>query len=41
METWKLLATIPPLVVWIAVFLYANRIDSRIKAMERELGGKS
>lgn len=27
---------LPPLVVWIALFLYTQRIDSRLKALERE-----
>lgn len=30
----------PPLVVWIAVFLYANKIDGRLRAAEQELRRK-
>lgn len=37
METWKLLAAAPPLVVWVLIFLYMKRVDSRIDSIEKEL----
>lgn len=36
METWKLLAAVPPLVVWVSLFLYINRVERRIKAVEHD-----
>lgn len=39
MEPLKLLAIVPPLLVWIVIYLYANRIDGRVKALESEMKG--
>lgn len=30
----------PPLIVWVALFVYMNRIDSRIKQLEAEISKK-
>jgi hypothetical protein len=38
METWKLLAAVPPLVVWISLFLYMNKVEARLKSLEKEHG---
>jgi len=36
MENW-MLAAAPPLVVWILIFLFTKRVESRVAAVEKEL----
>lgn len=39
METWKLVAMIPPLLVWFGLFLYHQNVEKRLKRMEERLNG--
>jgi len=37
MDNWKLVAAIPPLLVWFALFLYLVRIEKKLKAVEQRI----
>lgn len=33
-----MLAAVPPLVVWISLFLYMSKVEARLKSLEKEIG---
>lgn len=37
METIKLLAAIPPLLVWFVLFAYLNKVDKRVQSLEKDV----
>jgi hypothetical protein len=37
MNDWKLVAAIPPLLLWFALFIYLNRINRKVEDAERKL----
>ncbi len=34
METWKLIAAVPPLIVWLCIYAYLRRVENRLKEAE-------
>ena len=37
METWKLIAAVPPLLVWFGLFLYLGKVERKLKNVEERL----
>lgn len=37
METWKLIAMAPPLLIWAGLFLYVRGVEKRLSAAEERL----
>ena len=36
MSNWPLIAAIPPLLVWLALYVYLAKIDARLRAVEQK-----
>lgn len=36
MNNWPWVASIPPLLIWLAIYVYLARIDARMKALEKK-----
>lgn len=34
MELWKIIAALPPLIVWFGLFLYLKNVETRLKKSE-------
>lgn len=37
MNNWAYVAAVPPLLVWLAIYVYLARIDARVKALEKKM----
>lgn len=38
METWKLIALVLPLVVWIAIVMFGSKVDKKIADLNKQAG---
>ena len=41
MDTWKLIAMAPPLIIWAGLFFYLKSVEKRVAEAEKRLDGLS